>query len=165
MLDGHSQGHPVPDELLGPLVECAPPHDDPSALRRVFDAEGYVLLRGALDRDEILAARNEVFSRLGAVREIEPPFDRGIATGASRRRNPCIMHCGHDLGPKTAAMVHIAASGSAYSLANDSTYYGLEDDVITERLPIVHGRIRVPDRPGLGVEIDPEKLARYRIDC
>jgi L-alanine-DL-glutamate epimerase-like enolase superfamily enzyme len=35
---------------------------------------------------------------------------------------PCIMHCGHDLGPKTAAMVHIAAACPAYSLANDSTY-------------------------------------------
>ncbi|MBL8848812.1 MAG: mandelate racemase/muconate lactonizing enzyme family protein [Planctomycetaceae bacterium] len=78
---------------------------------------------------------------------------------------PCIMHCGHDLGPKTAAMVHVAAANAAYSLANDTTYYGLEDDVITERIPIVGGRIRVPARPGLGVEIDPEKLVRYRVDC
>lgn len=78
---------------------------------------------------------------------------------------PCIMHCGHDLGPKTAAMIHIAASNAAYSLANDTTYYGLEDDVITERLQIVRGRFRVPDRPGLGIEIDREKLARYQVDC
>ena len=46
---------------------------------------------------------------------------------------PCIMHCGHDLGPKTAAMLHVAAACPAYSLANDTTYYGLEDDIITER--------------------------------
>lgn len=78
---------------------------------------------------------------------------------------PCIMHCAHDLGPKTAAMVHIAAACPAYSLANDSTYYGLEDDILTERIPIVQGRIRVPDKPGLGVEGDPERIARYKVDC
>ena len=74
---------------------------------------------------------------------------------------PCIMHCGHDLGPKTAAMVHVAASGPAYSLANDTTYYGLEDDVITEPFVIEGGTIAVPDTPGLGIEVDGEKLARY----
>ena len=78
---------------------------------------------------------------------------------------PCIMHCGHDLGPKTAAMLHVAAACPAYSLANDTTYYGLEDDVITERLTIRSGTMAVPDRPGLGVVCDPERLARYRVDC
>lgn len=78
---------------------------------------------------------------------------------------PCIMHCGHDLGPKTAAMLHVAAACSAYSLANDSTYYGLEDDVITERFEIEHGTIAVPTKPGLGVEGDPSRIARYKIDC
>lgn len=78
---------------------------------------------------------------------------------------PCIMHCGHDLGPKTAAMLHVAAACPAYSLANDSTYYGLEDDVITERLAIEHGTMAVPTRPGLGVEGDPERIARYALDC
>ena len=78
---------------------------------------------------------------------------------------PCIMHCGHDLGPKTAAMVHVAAACPAYSLANDSTYYGLASDITLEPLAIVRGRIAVPDRPGLGVEGDPEKLAAYALDC
>jgi L-alanine-DL-glutamate epimerase-like enolase superfamily enzyme len=78
---------------------------------------------------------------------------------------PCIMHCGHDLGPKTAAMLHVAASSSAYSLANDSTYYGLEDDIITNPFQIQSGSIAVPTLPGLGIEVDPEKLRRYRVDC
>lgn len=86
MHDGRSQGQPVPDELLGSLVECTPPHNNPSELRRLFDEHGYVLLRDALDCDDVLAARSEVFTRLGAVGEIEPPYPRGIATGASRRR-------------------------------------------------------------------------------
>jgi L-alanine-DL-glutamate epimerase-like enolase superfamily enzyme len=78
---------------------------------------------------------------------------------------PAIMHCGHDLGPKTAAMLHVAAACLAYSLANDSTYYGLVDDVIVERLPIERGTMRLPARPGLGVECDPERLKRYNVDC
>lgn len=74
---------------------------------------------------------------------------------------PCIMHCGHDLGPKTAAMVQIAAALPAYSLANDSTYYGLKEDITVEPLPIVRGRIAVPDKPGLGIECDERKLEHY----
>jgi len=78
---------------------------------------------------------------------------------------PCIMHCGHDLGPKTAAMLHVAAACPAYSLANDSTYYGLADDIITERLPIERGTMQLPEQPGLGVEGDAERIARYQVDC
>jgi glucarate dehydratase len=75
------------------------------------------------------------------------------------------MHCGNDLAPNTAAMLHVAASCPAYSLANDTTYYGLEDDIVTEPLAIQRGTIAVPTVPGLGVEGDPERLARYKIDC
>ncbi len=77
---------------------------------------------------------------------------------------PCIMHCGHDLGPKTAAMLHIAAACSAYSLGNDCTYYGLEDDILTEPFAITLGKMQVPQTPGLGITADPEKLARYKIE-
>jgi len=78
---------------------------------------------------------------------------------------PCIMHCGHDLGPKTAAMLHVAAACPAYSLANDTTYYGLLEDIVTEPFRIESGTIAVPTKPGLGIEIDPEKLATYRVNC
>ncbi|MBC8354373.1 MAG: mandelate racemase/muconate lactonizing enzyme family protein [Planctomycetes bacterium] len=78
---------------------------------------------------------------------------------------PCIMHCGHDLGPKTAAMVHVAAACQAYSLANDTTYFGLEDDIITERFEIEHGSIAVTNKPGLGIEGDPDRIAKYKVDC
>jgi L-Ala-D/L-Glu epimerase len=74
---------------------------------------------------------------------------------------PAIMHCGHDLGPKTAAMVHVAAACPAYSLANDSTYYGLERDISVEPLPIENGRIKVPTKPGLGIEGDLELIEKY----
>lgn len=77
----------------------------------------------------------------------------------------CIMHCGHDLGPKTAAMLHIAAALPAYRLANDCTYYGLEDDVLCEPFQIEAGCIRVPTVPGLGCDVDPDKLRHYQLEC
>jgi glucarate dehydratase len=76
---------------------------------------------------------------------------------------PCIMHCGHDLGPKTAAMLHVAAASPAYSLANDTTYFALADDVLTERLKIDRGQMRVPTTAGLGIACDPARLKRYLV--
>lgn len=81
---------------------------------------------------------------------------------AEAARIPCVMHCAHDLGPKTAAMLHIVASSPSFTLANDCTYYGLVDDILTELLQISRGRMRVPERPGLGIDVDPDKLQRYK---
>jgi L-alanine-DL-glutamate epimerase-like enolase superfamily enzyme len=76
---------------------------------------------------------------------------------------PCVFHCAHDLGPKTAAMLHVVASTPNFTLANDCTYYGLEDDVITPLHRIERGRMAVPEGPGLGITIDEAKLAKYRV--
>ena len=59
------------------------------------------------------------------------------------------MHCAHDLGPKTAAMLHLAASTPNMPLANDCTYYGLLEDVLVEPFRIQHGRITVTEKPAL----------------
>lgn len=37
------------------------------------------------------------------------------------------------------------------------------DDVITEPFAYADGCLQVPDRPGLGVELDPEKIEKYRV--
>jgi L-alanine-DL-glutamate epimerase-like enolase superfamily enzyme len=37
------------------------------------------------------------------------------------------------------------------------------DDIVTESFTYEDGNLIVPDRPGLGVELDPEKIERYRI--
>jgi L-alanine-DL-glutamate epimerase-like enolase superfamily enzyme len=76
---------------------------------------------------------------------------------------PCVFHCSHDLGPKTAAMLHVVASTPNFTLANDCTYYGLEDDVITPLHRIERGRMAVPEGPGLGVTVDEKKVAKYRV--
>lgn len=76
---------------------------------------------------------------------------------------PCIMHCAHDLGPKTAAMLHLAASTPNMPLANDCTYYGLVDDVIAEPFRIENGKLPVPEAPGLGVQVSMEKVRKFLV--
>jgi len=76
---------------------------------------------------------------------------------------PCLMHCAHDLGLKTAAIAHVAASTPNFTGPNDTCYHGLVDDILVEKLKIENGRIEVPMGPGLGVEVDESKIEKYRI--
>jgi L-alanine-DL-glutamate epimerase-like enolase superfamily enzyme len=76
---------------------------------------------------------------------------------------PCVFHCAHDLGPKTAAMLHFVASAPNFPLANDCTYYGLESDIITEPFRIERGHMTVPEGPGLGIVVDEQKVRKYQI--
>jgi L-alanine-DL-glutamate epimerase-like enolase superfamily enzyme len=94
----------------------------------------------------------------GGIRAVKEVIDLAAAAGVS-----CVMHCAHDLGPKTAAMLHLAASSPNVSLANDCTYYGLEDDIIKSPFRIHRGAMEVPQAPGLGIEIDRQKLRRFLI--
>jgi L-alanine-DL-glutamate epimerase-like enolase superfamily enzyme len=84
-----------------------------------------------------------------------------VAAVAEAAGIPCVMHCAHDLGPKTAAMLHIVVSSPVFDLANDCTYYGLVDDIITSPFTIERGRMRVPEAPGLGIEVDMAKVNRF----
>jgi L-alanine-DL-glutamate epimerase-like enolase superfamily enzyme len=76
---------------------------------------------------------------------------------------PCVFHCAHDLGLKTAAMLHVVASTPNFPLANDCTYYGLTDDIISPLHVIERGRMNVPEGPGLGVNVDEAKVKKYRV--
>lgn len=37
------------------------------------------------------------------------------------------------------------------------------DDLITEPFGFVDGRVLAPEGPGLGIEVDRQKLERYRV--
>ncbi|WP_427130492.1 mandelate racemase/muconate lactonizing enzyme family protein [Pseudarthrobacter sp. S9] len=45
-----------------------------------------------------------------------------------------------------------------------SNFLDMSDDLLAEPLEIVDGRLAVRQAPGIGIEIDPEKLAKYRLD-
>jgi len=73
-------------------------------------------------------------------------------------------HCGFDLGVKTAAILHAVSSTPAIDLPSDLAYHRWEDDIIADRFEVVDGTIEVPDKPGLGIAVDREKVDEYRID-
>lgn len=56
---------------------------------------------------------------------------------------------------------HRSTSRRAGELSN---FLGMSDDLLTEPLEISAGELAVPPRPGIGIEIDPAKLAHYRRD-
>jgi glucarate dehydratase len=99
---------------------------------------------------------------------IDPHFWGGI-TAAKRAAVICdalgigvSMHSGGELGVSLAAMLHLGASLSNLAFAADAHYHHVLDDVIAGgKLPYVNGGIAVPGGPGLGVELDPDRLARY----
>lgn len=79
------KGQPVPSELIDEMVDSASLLDNPKALRARLAEDGYLFLKGVVDREAVMAARQEVFQRLVHVGEIREPAIDGIATGDSKR--------------------------------------------------------------------------------
>ncbi|MFF0887611.1 glucarate dehydratase family protein [Streptomyces sp. NPDC003456] len=69
------------------------------------------------------------------------------------------MHSNTHLGISLAAMTHVAATVPGLHHACDSHYPWQSEDVLTERIVFEGGRVAVSDAPGLGVELDRERLA------
>ncbi|HET6741545.1 MAG TPA: enolase C-terminal domain-like protein, partial [Kribbella sp.] len=72
------------------------------------------------------------------------------------------VHSSGELGIQLSTMLHLGAVVPNLSFAADAHYHHLRDDIIAGgKLPYVDGAIAVPDGPGLGVELDRDKLAEY----
>ncbi|MFD6424038.1 glucarate dehydratase family protein [Streptomyces sp. NPDC060198] len=69
------------------------------------------------------------------------------------------MHSNTHLGISLAAMTHVAATVPNLDYACDSHYPWQTEDVITTRHVFEDGRLTVSDAPGLGVELDRDRLA------
>ncbi|MET9804198.1 glucarate dehydratase family protein [Streptomyces sp. NPDC006368] len=69
------------------------------------------------------------------------------------------MHSNTHLGVSLAAMTHVAATVPNLDYACDTHYPWQTEDVITTRHVFEDGRLTVSDAPGLGVELDRERLA------
>jgi muconate cycloisomerase len=41
----------------------------------------------------------------------------------------------------------------------------LADDIVLEPMRLIKGKINLPSGPGLGIELDEDKIKRYRVDC
>lgn len=75
------------------------------------------------------------------------------------------MHSNNHLGVSLMAMAHAAAASPALTYACDTHYpWQSENDEVVAggRIPITDGFVKIPERPGLGVELDYDQLARGR---
>ena len=74
------------------------------------------------------------------------------------------LHSGTELGVQQAAKLHIAAARPELAVAGDAIYHEYVDDVLRGgKFVYEQGTMRVPQGPGLGVELDEEKLAAYEL--
>jgi glucarate dehydratase len=73
------------------------------------------------------------------------------------------MHSNNHLGISLMTMAHAAAAAPAITYACDTHYpWQTERDevVVGGRIPFENGCVRIPDKPGLGVELDYDQVAR-----
>lgn len=68
------------------------------------------------------------------------------------------MHIG------TASAAHFACSYAAVHAHEISSFLDASGHVAREELVIRDGKLLVPDGPGIGLTLDPEKVRRYRVD-
>ncbi|TRW47318.1 enolase C-terminal domain-like protein [Georgenia yuyongxinii] len=72
------------------------------------------------------------------------------------------VHSSGELGIQLATMLHLGAVVPNLAFAADAHYHHLLDDVVVGgKLPYAGGSIAVPEAPGLGVELDRDKVAEY----
>lgn len=92
---------------------------------------------------------------------------RQIADFALERGLACTIGSNLELGVGSAAMIHL---GLAHRGILPETYpcdiigpFFYEDEILKNPLSLEGGRAVPTDRPGLGVELDDEKVERYRV--
>jgi glucarate dehydratase len=72
------------------------------------------------------------------------------------------VHSSGELGIQMATMLHLGAILPNLNFAADAHYHHLTDDIIKGgKFTYIDGCINVPSGPGLGVELDLDKLDKY----
>ena len=73
------------------------------------------------------------------------------------------MHSNSHLGISLMGMAHVASATPHLTYACDTHYpwqSEIDEVVVGGRVPIVNGCVKIEDKPGLGVELDYDQLAR-----
>jgi muconate cycloisomerase len=119
------------------------------------DAKVLALLRAA----DVFSVYVGKAGGIGPARKIA-----NFAAGAGLR---CTIGSNLELGVGSAAMVHLGLATKGIAAEEfpcdiiGPFYY--EDDIVREPLPISGGQASANERPGLGLELDEEKVAKYRV--
>jgi L-alanine-DL-glutamate epimerase-like enolase superfamily enzyme len=85
-----------------------------------------------------------------------------VAAMAEIADTPVVKHSFGDLGVTAYAAAHVLATCANAGLAHQTHYQLLERDVIAGGPPAFeNGSIALPDGPGIGVELDRERVAEF----
>ena len=141
----------------------------------VEDIEGHAILREK-GRTAIAVGENlhtryafENFIARGAVDFIHPDVARAggitevkkIATLAAKHRVPVSFHTWGD-GVALAASVHLSAAlRDCIVMELDYTYNPLRQELLREPFKAQNGYLIPPEKPGLGIELNPGALERF----
>ncbi len=130
----------------------------------------YVLLRKKIPqaialhldcfRDLIAALRMDAadyYNLLGPLKEFTEWAKLAQAAGC-----PTWRGTGMDLGVRDMSSVHAAAAAGCTLSCDIVGHLMREDDLIVEPITMEDGCLVVPDRPGLGIELDRDALEKYR---
>ena len=91
---------------------------------------------------------------------------RRIAAVAEAAGLACTIGSNLEMGIGSAAMIHLAMATPAFGADWPCDIIGplfYTDELLREPVPIRGGEARAPQGPGLGVELDEEKISRYRV--
>lgn len=78
-------------------------------------------------------------------------FQRGVS-----------VHSSGELGIQLSTMLHLGAALPNLTFAADAHYHHLKDDILKGgKMKYFDGKIAVPSGPGLGVELDRDKMQEY----
>jgi L-alanine-DL-glutamate epimerase-like enolase superfamily enzyme len=140
------------------------------------DVEGYVALAAALEmpvaagETECTRWQFEERLRQKAVDLILPDICRAggitegrkIGTVADLHNVRWAAHVSMGTSVHVAAAAHLAAASANFLIFEfSSTPNPIGDNLLTRPLRPEHGILRVPDGPGLGIELDEEKLKQH----
>lgn len=153
------------------LVEQPVGHDDLDGLARVTATVDVPILAdegcfsprdvASLARRDACDAVNIKLGKTGGLARA-----RDVATVASAHGLPCFVGSMLELGIGAAANAQFAAASPAVAYPTGTLNVHAEHTLVAERerWRPDGSRFRLPDAPGLGVTLDEDALARYRVD-
>jgi L-alanine-DL-glutamate epimerase-like enolase superfamily enzyme len=89
---------------------------------------------------------------------------RKVCAVAEAAGLPVIVGSGHESGIGVAAELHLAAATRAIPYAGEMVgHMRLVEDLVDGSIPVHEGAAVVPEGPGLGITVSPERLARVAV--
>lgn len=133
------------------------------------DVAGQAALRAHARRPVASHFREELFAPQLAANAldgyvVDGGVHRGLAIGttlASVGKNLFLQYCG--TGITMAMSLHVAAVLPPARWPAVSMTTSFQEDLLATPIPVQGGFARIPDGPGLGVEVDEEALTRLRV--